>query len=533
MRTRSLPLAQTGQMHPLTADYLNGDPALRPYYSFSPDLEGIEEAIDMRGKFYVERAEVCTCLIKQYTALDPAFMEKESLVLSNIQALDTDGVSAFTVTTGHQLVLFGGPLYFIYKIASCIAYCKALSAKFPQYKFIPVLWLASEDHDFEEISTVHAFGKELRWQREAGGAVGRLTLEGLAPLMHTLTEVLGSRPEAADLLKLLQESYGTQPTLSLATRAFVHGLFGHEGLVILDAYDASLKVDFWSVMKQDLFSRDIFERCKSTTEELGKKYSLPVNPRESNVFYISEGKRERIIKEGYGFNVGSVKWTEEDLWSAFETHPENFSPNVVLRPMYQETILPNLAYIGGTNEIAYWLQLKAAFEAAGVFFPQLMVRDSALWVGKKLGKDMEKLNVSAEDFLSGYEGAEKAFYQKNELTHPAETKLDAMAASYYDLRESLQGLPPAVVGPIVKGLNEQVGMLKKFKKEIRKAKEESEAANLEKLRKIYSSLFPNATFQERRDNFMPLYLQYGEAFFTQLLENFNPAEKKLSIFQDE
>ena len=275
-------------------------------------------------------------------------------------------------------------MYFIYKIASTIKIAQQLKAQFPENHFVPVYWMASEDHDFEEVNHIYLWGKMLQWQTESKTAVGYLDPKNLENVIAELEILLGTSQNSAEILALFKQAYLQHNTLSQATRFLVHALFKDFGLVILDADDADLKRNFIPVFERDIFDNSNFQNINQTVQQLEKEYKIPVKPREINVFWLDANIRTRIIQNGESFEAKDAgkSWNKEELLKELHENPQHFSPNVVLRPMYQETILPNLAYIGGTNEIAYWLELKNAFEENKIFYPMLVVRDSALWIGK-------------------------------------------------------------------------------------------------------------------------------------------------------
>ena len=537
MRCYSIPLGQSGQINKLSADYLSAKEELKPFYSWPLSYDGIQEAIKAREeKHQPDRETLVNRLQEQYSRLKNGFLSQEGneAVAANIVKLLAP--NAFTITTGHQLSIFTGPFFFVYKILSAIKYCKQLKEKFPDKDFVPVYWMATEDHDFEEIKTFYLFGKEYSWERKAAGATGRMGTVGIDQIINDLNFLLEGRDNAAELLTMFKNAYEGQKSLSKATRSLVHELFKELGLVIMDADDVSLKKALIPILKEDIFKQSFHEQVNASIHQLEKEYKMVVTPRPINVFYLEQGQRNRIVMEADLYCVAdrNLCWTREKIEQEIDAHPERFSPNVVLRPMYQETILPNLAYIGGNNEIAYWLELKAAFEHADVFFPQLIVRDSALWVGKKAYKDFQSLNLEPEDALnSNAQVLKDKFYEKNALEHPAETAISALLAQMLEVKESIQGLPPAFVAPVVKDMNIYAKEMKKWKSDVHNLQLEMEEKNIRKVEKLHQIIFPGGDLQERHDNFIPWYLQYGKELFNMLLDCFDPLAGELHILIEE
>ena len=380
MVNEKISFEQTNQFGKLFLDYIGNQPKLEPFFSLYPCIENFEEQIKRKSNFSEKQRIILNeVLNEQYQGL-------ENSPQSNIDALLD--AKTFTVTTGHQLNIFTGPLYFIYKIVTVLNLAKELKAKYPNYNFVPVYWMATEDHDFEEISYFRLFGKKHTWQHpNPKGAVGRLSCEGLERILEEIPEI----PE------IFRKAYTESETLTEATRSFVNALFGKDGLVILDADHPKLKAILSDVIKDDLIKHSTKKLVNETDQKLENlHYTTQIFARDSNFFYLEGNIRERIEKQGDKYQVlnTEISFTEKELLSLIEKSPEKFSPNVVLRPLYEERILPNLAYIGGPAEVVYWLQLKEMFAYYHTEFPMLIPRNFALVVPKSINKKMGKLQLS-------------------------------------------------------------------------------------------------------------------------------------------
>jgi len=314
------------------------------------------------------------------------------LTRQNIELLHHE--NTFTITTSHQLNLFTGPLYFLYKIISVINLTNELKAAYPENNFVPVYWMATEDHDFDEINYFNFKGKKVQWSRQASGAVGRLNTEDLDKVLDVFTANLGFGANSNGIKKLFKCAYLDHKNLADATRFLANELFGIYGLVIVDADDRDLKSLFAPYVKKELTEQTSFTKVSETNEKINSLgFNVQVNPREINLFYLKEDLRERIVEQNgtYFVNDTDISFTKSELLAELEKHPERFSPNVIMRPLYQEVILPNLCYIGGGGELAYWFQLKSYFKAVNVPFPMLLLRNSVL---VKTAKQSEKLKKS-------------------------------------------------------------------------------------------------------------------------------------------
>lgn len=348
----------------LREDYLSGAAPLRPFYEHSPTDPDFEAIAEAKLSEDIDRQLLARVIREQYEAegLDPG-----DAVTRNLDRLAHP--QSLTITTGHQLVLYGGPLFTVYKILSVIRLAEDLSARWADRPVLPIFWIHTEDHDFEEIN--HYF-LSYTDKRTYTGAFR--TMVGA----HVLTEDIEAVRPAA-LSAALQQAYLPGRSMRAAFRCFIHELFREYGLLILDAADARLKARFEPVAWQDLqqqMARDSVNHTSAAMSQAG--YKNQIHPREINLFYLDEQGRDRIVEEnGHYKPLGrDTAWSAEELRQLLQAHPERFSPNVSLRPLYQEMILPNLAYIGGWGELSYWLQLRDLFERAGVHFPLLLPRMS-------------------------------------------------------------------------------------------------------------------------------------------------------------
>lgn len=374
MQKINIEFAQTGLFNSLITDYLAQKDSVKPFYQYAPSLDSFAAIIEQRKKIPSYRKVLTSSLQNQYGELSTI----HSLVKDNIKLLNNE--NTFTVTTGHQLCLFTGPLYMIYKIISTINLALALKEKYPAYHFVPVYWMASEDHDFEEINHIHLFNKKIVWNLKASGSSGELPTETIADVLKNLKDIIGDTDQAKHIEHLFEKCYLFNANLADATRALMNELFGKYGLVTVDGNDAQLKNIFIPQMQDELLNQPGNKNITATSKLLeSQRYKSQVNPRNINLFFLEEGVRERIVQSPTGeYEVVNtdLKFSKEFLIDLLHKQPERFSPNVIMRPVYQETVLPNLAYVGGPGEISYWLQCKSLFDHFTIHYPALIMRSS-------------------------------------------------------------------------------------------------------------------------------------------------------------
>ena len=533
MPTDCISYQNSGYFSPLMNDYLDQKPNLQSLYNRFPSLENFEAQIQEKKENFngnnningnTKRAVLVSVLETQYAKINTT-----TATLNNIKLLN--GSNTFTVTTGHQLNLFTGPLYFLYKIISTINLAKELKTKYPSQNFVPIYWMATEDHDFEEINYFNFKGRKFRWNKESTGPVGRLSTEGLADFFEVYARELGSGTNADAIKKLFEESYLNHSTLAEATHHLANALFGECGLVILDADNQDLKRTFIPYIKEELLNQTSHKKVLETNENL-KKYFIQVNPREINLFYLEDNLRERIILENgkYKINNTKIEFSESEILELLENHPEKFSPNVIMRPLYQEVILPNLCYIGGGGEIGYWLELKSFFDAVNVTFPILLLRNSALLATEKQVKKADKLGLSWKDLFSKQSVlVNLKTAQLSEFPIDFSIQKEHLRKQFQRLHEIALQTDKSFLGAVKAQEAKQIKGLEKLEKRLLKAQKRKFSETLERIIDLQNVLFPNQSLQERQANFSEFYLENGENLIEELLLQLKPLDTNFEI----
>jgi len=523
MPTDCISYQNSGYFSSLIKDYLDQKLSLASLYNRFPALENFEAQITEKGANYNQdnRKLLVSVLQKQYQNI-----RISEATQNNIAALGQS--NTYTITTGHQLNLFSGPLYFLYKIISTINLASELKAKYPQSNFVPIYWMATEDHDFEEINYFNFKGKKFRWNKDSSGPVGRLSTEGLDAVFEVFAQELGSSSHAQKIKELFQKSYLEHANLAESTRFLANELFSDYGLVIIDADAADLKRVLIPYIKDELENQTSFQEVTATIEKLNE-YSIQVNPREINLFYIENELRDRIILENgsYKVNHTDLSFTKEELFRLVETNPEKFSPNVILRPLYQEVLLPNLCYIGGGGEIAYWLELQSFFNAAKVSFPILLVRNSVILATEKQIKKADALDLSWTDLFS----------KQNDLVNQKTKVLSEIDLNLSDVKDQLKKQFEALysiaeqtdnsfIGALKAQETKQIKGIEHLEKRLLKAQKRKLADVLNRIIQLQNELFPNQSLQERQTNFSEFYLENGEALIPSLIAKLHPLEQR-------
>ncbi len=530
MSVKTIPYKETGYFSKLVCDYLAEKDELLSFYNHFPKLENFEK--QLQEKSLSVQAPSRTILVKTLNSQYNGFLVSKP-TQNNIDSLLQK--STFTITTGHQLNLFTGPLYFLYKIFSVINLSVTLNKKHPNHYFVPVYWMATEDHDFEEINYFNLFGKKMEWERKASGAVGELNTIGLENLLSDLKVELGESEQAQKLTKLFSEAYTKHTNLTDATRNLANELFSSYGLVIIDGNDTDLKKEFIPYAEKEFTDKLSFQKVEATTKRLEKiRHKKQVHPREINLFYLRDGLRERLIeKDGRIYiNGNTSSFSEDEILKELHNHPERFSPNALLRPLYQEIVLPNLCYVGGGGELAYWFQLKDYFESVQVTFPILLLRNSVLLVPKKLTKKLEKLNEKIESlFLSPYELEKKHTHQLSDKVIDFTPQREHLKKQFADLYTVAEKTDKSFLGAVGAQEKKQLNGLDNLEKRLLKAEKRKLADQINRLTMIQDQLFPKESLQERTINFSEFYLDFGEQLFQKLKENLDPLCNEFTIME--
>jgi bacillithiol biosynthesis cysteine-adding enzyme BshC len=527
-----LPYRQTGYFSKTVLDYIDQVPAIRPFYSHPPSLTGITQAIEARKNFNTDRETLVRELKKQYTGVNAS-----PKVLANIESLSSS--STFTITTAHQNNLFTGPLYFIYKILHAIRLSEYLKHSLPAYQFVPVFYIGSEDADLAELNHIYLEGTRLSWETRQKGAVGRMKIDKeLSKVLHAIEGQLGVQPFGKDIVAMMKDAYKEGVDLQTATFHFVNALLGEYGLVILLPDNASLKKEMIKVFEDDLLHQKASAVVEKTVEALHKaSYKVQANPREINLFYLEGDIRERIERSEKD-NVWTVvntdkQFTRQELMDLLNQHPERFSPNVILRGLYQETILPNIAFIGGGGELAYWLQLKGLFEHYKVPYPVLVLRNSFLILETKWKEKISRLQFSMEDFfLSKEELLNKLVIRDSQN----DVKLNGSLTSVEELYEAFKKQAASIDSTLLRHVEalkfKTVYRLQELEKKMLRAEKRKFTDQQRQIAAIKDHLFPSGGLQERYDNIGYWYARYGKDFIATLFENSLALEQEFVLLTE-
>jgi len=525
-----IPYRQTGCFSKTVVDYIDQDPALKDYFKYPPTLQGVKKAIEDRKQFKYNRKVLVQELRKQYDAVELSGKTKD-----NIEALALE--NTFTFTTAHQNNIFTGPLYFIYKILHTIRLAEYCKTNLPKYNFVPVFYIGSEDADIDELNHVYIGDQKLVWDTKQKGAVGRMKVDKeLIKLIDLMEGQLSVLPFGNEIVGLMKECYKEGNTIQLSTFKIVNKLFGGYGLIVLLPDNAELKQHMIPIFKDDLLHQTASDIVEKTAEKLSNAgYKVQANPREVNLFYLKDNMRERIEKVNDEWRVVNTKekFSEGNLLTELNEHPDHFSPNVILRGLYQETILPNLAFVGGGGETAYWLQLKNLFNHYKVPFPMLVLRNSFMIVEKKWQERISKLGFTIEDFfLSQEELLNRIVMNESKNDVKLNGSLPELERMYENFKKQASAVDSTLEKHVEALKLRTVHCLQELEKKMLRAEKRKFTDQQRQINNIKEHLFPGNGLQERHDNLGYYYSKWGRDFIHKLYEQSLNLEQEFVILRE-
>lgn len=511
----------------LIKDYITKEEKIASFYGRNLSPESL--LIQAREKIsnYKHREKLVDELQRQLKNLQ--LSEKQTLNLKNLSL-----ANSITVTTGHQLNLMTGPLYFIYKILQVIKLCDTMNERQEEFKFIPIFWMATEDHDFEEINHFNFNREFISWNEKHHDYVGEISTGGLKTVLSDFYEELKYYPFGKELRKIIEKSYYTADNLSDATRILVHELFKEYGLLFIDGNTESLKKLFIPFIKDDIKEKKSFRIISKTIEKLkSNHYKIQVNPRKINFFYHKNKERNRIDEtNGKYYILGSCKnFSEVEILKEIDKHPENFSPNALMRPVYQEVILPNVAYIGGNAEIAYWMELKDYFSAQNIPFPILVPRNSFLLINDNQEKRMKRLSLNINHlFLPKEQTINTLVTQNSSYIFDFAKYESRLKVIFDDLLKESANTDPSWKNMILAQKKKQLNGLEKINKRFYKANRLKHKEIVYNFEKLYEELFPEGSWQERVYNFSFYYATMGSEFLARIYNEIDEFQNIVTVF---
>ncbi len=534
-----VPFEKVSQLSKTDVAYATGDPVLRPFYKYERKHEAFKQIIEDKSREKIPREILVEVLRKQY-----ADLPKINAVSQNIESLLQS--TTFTVVTAHQPCLFLGPMYFMYKALTTINLAGAASGLVRgDYKIVPVFVLGSEDHDLEEMNHASLFGKEVKWQPDQKGAVGSFSTTQMEEVLEQCHKILGDAEHARYIFSRLENAYDGQKNFAEATQILLHDLLGQYGLVVINMNEKPLKKLFSPIIKAELTEQKAFELVNETTQKLNDLgFKTQAAPREINLFYMIPGLRERIVfepvrpgqpggNEKYKVLNTDLSFSKTEILEEVDNFPERFSPNVVLRPLFQEMILPNLAYVGGGGELAYWLERKTLFEHFGINFPLLIRRNSVLLIDRENTRKLSRFGISSARIFEDADAIIRFFIEQHaEVEVSLNTEIGDLQKIFDKIALKARTLDPTLENSVRADETRFLQGLEQWESRLMRAEKAKHEVTINQIRSLKNRLFPDGGLQERVENFLPWYLKYGESLFNQLKDKLLPLERGVVVLEE-
>jgi len=522
----SIPYSSLPSYSNLFINYTDNFEAIRKFYEYDfKNYEEIFKCIELKKETYQTdknffRNDICEILKTQNSEFNSGDKTFENIKL--LGEHDT-----FAVVTGQQLGFLTGPYYTILKALNTIQLSDKLNSRFSEYKFVPVFWLESDDHDFTEINNVNIISKEneiknIKYfengteQEKYLKPTGNIVLDKfIEEFINNIEDSFNKSDFSEELFANIRECYKEGVTVKTSFAKFMNYVLQNKGLVLIDPSDNKIKSLLKPVFEKELMTSPMScEAVINTSVELEKNYAAQVKPKAINLFYIHEGNRyllEPRENEIYALKNSRQKISKTEMFDILESNPERFSWNVVTRPVCQDYLLPTVAYIGGPSEVAYFGQFRDVYKLYEITMPVIYPRTSVTIIENRIEKFLQKYNLKFEELFDIKEISKKLLKQDSEIDSEE---------IFSKMKEELTGLFYFYEKELTKiDVNQTASFSKKnqqFLESLNIAKEKYiglQSKNNEvvsnQLNKVLLNVYPGEVLQERVFNIVYFLNKYG------------------------
>ena len=519
----------------LARDYITAfdSSPVKQFFPLSPNERGaaFNELLENRAilasapQEQIKRNQLIDALHKQHSNAGTLTQQVEE----NLKTLQSERCCA--VVTGQQVGILGGPLYTLYKALHTVLLANQLHGLYPDYTFVPIFWQETEDHDFEETSGVKIITsnfefRNLRYKpavdisrRQIGGLV--FEKEALESLFSEIESAIPKTDFTDIVLGLYKNAYQDNFTFALSQAHFLGELLSPEGLLILDPNTPELKRQASHIFKKEFETTPFLS---DRIQEVSKKittygYHSQLDPQGMNLFIAEGGKRFKLSKVGDGFHYNEKALSTSEMDSVLQNSPERLSMNVVMRPLVQDTILPTVAYVAGPGEIAYFAQLKVAYDWAGIEMPLIVPRIGMTIVEDRFDKLLEKYSRTVDELLEGGKElvANILSTEQEQIVSTTFTDIGVKIDSALEsLRKVVAETEPTLDPALSSVKGKILTTLKDFEGKSLAAERKKQSGAKQQFEKALNVLLPNGKLQERELNLLYFLNKYGMSFWENL-----------------
>lgn len=512
MDCRTLPFSQLPHQPKLFLQFAERFSTVKNFYAHPPNISAVR-SVARKLKFPQERrTEVASALREQ----NAAFGAGEA----TFQNLDSLEKGALAVVSGQQVGLFSGPAYAIYKALTAIQIAHELSRS--RIRAVPVFWMATEDHDLEEVRHSTWFsGNDLRrfelpLVRDAGIPVGRIPL---GPQVAEMTREAGAVLSASGgelLAKYLEESYAPTETYGSAFGKLFARLFAEHGLILLDPLDARLHrvaapLYRKAMEERDALNKKLLQRAKDL-DNAGYEAQVRVTARSTLLFRMCGAARQAVSASNGKFTSGDKSWTREELFRAVESEPECFSPNALFRPVVQDYLLPTAAYIAGPAEISYFAQAEVIYRHLLGRMPVILPRAGFTVLDAKAEKILRRYALKVEDAWAGSQELRRKMETASVPTALGKNLDRGVAQTeriLAQLKKQILRLDATLGGAVDTARKKIVYQMEKLRRKTGKAQDQKSALIASHEKFLESLLYPHKGLQSRELCLLPFLAQWG------------------------
>jgi bacillithiol biosynthesis cysteine-adding enzyme BshC len=472
--------------------------------------------------------QISSILSNQYSLLDTSDLTKKNIKLLSER-------KTIAVVTGQQLGVLGGPLYTFYKIITAIKLSRYLSERYNDFNFVPVFWLEGDDHDFNEVRTIKlpdevnkintiSYGEEID-EDDVKQSVGLSNFnESISQFINTLSKHLRETEFSKSLLDNFKSFYAPDKTFKDSFFELIHSLFDQYGLVIFNPLDDKVKSLLKPIFKKEIVDfREHTEKLVHVSARLEEIYHAQVKVKPVNLFLRVDDGRFSIEPAENDFKLKRKRksFTQDELLEILENEPQRFSPNVLLRPICQDYLLPTAFYVGGPSEVSYFAQIMPLYDFYKLTPPVVYPRSSATIVEKNIGNILDKHSIDiAEIFIDTENVKRKILHSVSEssvdevfdnISNQIELAFDQLKEKLFDLDKTIADSSNRYRDKIYNSVNELKGKAEK-------AHQKKHEVTLKQIDRAAGSLFPNNNLQEREFNYVYFANKYGDEFLKTIFD---------------
>ncbi|MBI5402603.1 MAG: bacillithiol biosynthesis cysteine-adding enzyme BshC [Ignavibacteriae bacterium] len=517
-------------------DYISDFNSLKDFFNYNySDKENIFKSIVDKEENYSGRKLFSRSELADILMIQNKFFNASDAAINNIELLRND--NTFAVVTGQQAGILTGNLYTIVKAVNSYQLARKLSADFPDYNFVPVFWLEADDHDFLEINNINVFDRENKLakleyfpngipQEKYLAPVNSVNLDDYIEKFKTdLSDTLLKTDFSESVFDFINRSYKPGISFPIAFARFLNYLLGELGIVFCNPADKEIKKLLIPVFEKELNTYpETCERVIETSAVIEQKYEPQVKPQPINVFYNHNGHRHLIEPRPeniFALKNSRQKFEKPQLIEQLYTAPENFSGNVILRPICQDYLLPTIAYVAGPSEIAYFGQFKSVYKFYEVNMPVIYPRVSVTLLENRVSKFLDSNSLTIEELFDEKKITSKFINKINELKVDDifNNLKDELNALYYSFGIDLEKIDRNLLNTFRNKNEKYIESLDFLREKFLESQIQQNETSINKLKSAIQNVFPDEVLQERFINVVYYINKYSTRILQKIVES--------------